>query len=128
MIDSDVLQSNRINVTCVFILLPVENVCLLVKLLLKVNIILACDTITAYNMNEIRRLNIVLYQTSAKVIKWIAHDPKEIHNFSCLSLSVLNTRRHTFSTGRKINTQVTLILFDCKTSESIIDRTYENWL
>ena len=29
---------------------------------------------------------------------------------------------------RKTNTQVTLILFDWKTSESFIYRTYEDWL
>ena len=31
----------------------------------------------------------------------MSHDPKEIHNLSCLSLSVLTTRRHKFSTGTK---------------------------
>jgi hypothetical protein len=51
--------------------------------------LLTCDTITAYNTNETRRLNIVILSNICKSNYYISNDPKEIHNLNCLSLSVL---------------------------------------
>ena len=61
--------------------------------------LLTCDTITAYNMNDTRRLNIVLLSNICKSNYNISNDHKEINNLTCLLLSVLVTRRHKFSTG-----------------------------
>jgi prophage antirepressor-like protein len=61
--------------------------------------LLTCGTMTAYNTNEIRRLNIVLLSNICKTNYHMSNDPKELHNLNCLSSSVLATRRHTFSRG-----------------------------
>jgi hypothetical protein len=56
----------------------------------------------------------------------MSHDPKEMHNFNCLSYQYWLPENINSQPERKTNTQVTLILFDWKTSESFIYRTYED--
>jgi hypothetical protein len=56
----------------------------------------------------------------------MSQDPKEMHNFNCLSYQYWLPENINSQPERKTNTQVTLILFDWKTSESFIYRTYED--